>query len=51
MEDWPYSSTYFTGDLDLPLPEGEGWDESLGKTHFFNFYEYYDLFWYVYFDN
>ena len=34
MEDWPYSHTYFTGDLDLPLPEGEDWDEYLGKTHF-----------------
>ena len=24
----------FTGDADLPLLEGEDWDEVLGKTHF-----------------
>ena len=34
MEDWAYSSTYFTSDPDLPLLEGEDWDEALGKTHF-----------------
>ena len=34
VEDWPYSGTDFTGDPDLPLPEGEDWDEALGKTHF-----------------
>ena len=34
MEEWPYSGTNFTGDPDLPLPEGEDWDEDLGKTHF-----------------
>ena len=35
MEEWPYSGTNFTGDLGLPLPEGEDWDEDFGKTHFF----------------
>ena len=34
VEDWPYANTDFTGDLDLPLPEGEDWDEELGKTLF-----------------
>ena len=34
MEDWTYAGTYFTGDEDLPLPEGDDWDEALGKTHF-----------------
>ena len=34
MEDWPYSGTDFTRDSDLPLLEGEDWDEALGKTHF-----------------
>ena len=37
MEDWPYSGIDFTGDPNLPLPEGEDWDEALGKTHFFIF--------------
>ena len=34
VEDWPYSGTDFTDDLDLPLSEGEDWDEDLGETHF-----------------
>ena len=34
MEDWPYSGIDFTGDPDLPLPEGEDWDEELGENHF-----------------
>ena len=37
MEDWPYSGTNFIDDLDLPLPEGEDWDEDLGETHFLRF--------------
>ena len=47
MEDLPYFGTYFTDDLDLPLPEGEDWDEYLGETHFLKFYKYYDFFIYV----
>ena len=46
MEDWPYSGTDFTGDPDLPLSEGEDWDEALGKTHFY-FHEYYYFFCYA----
>jgi len=34
VEDWPYAGTDFTGDPDLPLPEGENWDEELGKNSF-----------------
>ena len=34
VEDWPYAGTDFTGDPDLPLPEGEDWDEELGKNSF-----------------
>ena len=34
VEESTYSGTNFTGDLDLRLPEGEDWDEYLGKTHF-----------------
>ena len=37
VEDRPYSGTNFTGDPDLPLLEGEDWDEDLGKTHFLIF--------------
>ena len=38
MEDWPYAETDFTGDPDLPLPEGDDWDKELGKTScFFDF--------------
>ena len=37
VEDWPYWGTDFTGDPDLPLPEGDDWDEELGKTSFFDF--------------
>ena len=35
VEDWPYAGTNFTGDPDLPLPEGDDWDEELGKTSCF----------------
>ena len=31
VEDWPYAGTDFTGDPNQPLPEGEDWDEELGK--------------------
>ena len=31
VEDWPYSSTDFTDDLDPPLSEGEDWDEDQEK--------------------
>jgi len=34
VEDWTYAGTNFTRDLDLPLPEGEDWDEELGKISF-----------------
>ena len=40
MEDWPYAGTDFTGDPDLPLPEGDDWDEELGKTSYFDFMFY-----------
>ena len=29
VEDWPYAGTNFMGDSDLPLPEGEEWNEEL----------------------
>ena len=38
VEDWPYAGTDFIGDLDLPLPEGEDWDEELGMILSFVFY-------------
>ena len=38
VEDWPYAGTDFTGDPDLPLPEGEEWDEELGMIYLFFFY-------------
>ena len=47
VEDWPYAGTYFIDDPDLPLLEGEDWDEDLGKNPFFKFYEYYDFFVYL----
>jgi len=34
VEDWPYVRTDFTGDPDLPLPEGDEWDEELGMISF-----------------
>ena len=37
VEDWPYAGTDFTRDLDLPLLEGEEWDEELGMILFFIF--------------
>ena len=40
VEDWPYAGTYFTGDPDLPLPEGDDWDEELGKIVFLIFMLY-----------
>ena len=30
VEDYAYSGTYFTGDLDLPLPPGGKWSD-IGK--------------------
>ena len=38
VEDWLYVDTNFTGDPDLPLPEGEDWDEELGMIFFFFFF-------------
>ena len=35
VEDWSYAGTNFTGDPDLPLPEGEEWDEELGMISSF----------------
>ena len=40
VEDWPYAGTDFTGDPDLPLPEGEDWDEELGMILFLIFFIY-----------
>ena len=37
VEDWPYAGTNFMGDPDLPLPEGEDWDEELSMTLFYFF--------------
>ena len=37
LEDWSSFGTDFTDDLDLPLLEGEDWDEYLGETHFLIF--------------
>ena len=37
VEDWPYARTDFIGDPDLPLPEGDDWDEDLGMTSLFDF--------------
>ena len=34
VEDFPDYNMDFTGDVDLPLPKGEDWDEVLVKTHF-----------------
>ena len=38
VEDWPYAGTEFMGDPDLPLPEGEDWDEELGVTLFYFYF-------------
>ena len=38
VEDWPYAGTDFTRDPDLPLLEGDDWDEELGMTSLFDFY-------------
>ena len=35
VEDWPYAWTNFTGDPNLPLLEGEEWDEELGMISSF----------------
>jgi len=46
VNDWPYAGTDFTGDPDLALPEGEDWDEELGKNSlcFLNFFMYFNVF-------
>ena len=38
VEDWPYAGADFTEDPDLPLPEGEEWDEELGMTSLLFFF-------------
>ena len=38
VKDLPYARTNFIGDPDLPLPEGDDWDEELGMTSLFDFY-------------
>ena len=40
---WPYAGTDFTSDPDIPLPEGDDWDEEFGKIVFFIFL-FYDFF-------
>ena len=44
MEDWPYAGTDFSGDPDLPLPEGEDWEEELGKNSIFLMFYIFDFF-------
>ena len=41
VEDWPYAGTDFIGDPNLPLPEGDHWDEELGKTSCFLIFMFY----------
>ena len=33
MEDWPYNSTNFHGDPDMPLPDGEEFDDEGKKPN------------------
>ena len=48
VEDYSYAGTYFTGDLDLPLPPGGKWgdigkkQETLKMENVFMFYIFYD---------
>ena len=44
VKDWPYADTDFTGDPDLPLPEGDYWDGELGMTHSLFDFIFYDFF-------
>jgi len=37
VEDWPYSSIDFHGDSDMPLIEGEDFDDGGKNKQFFNF--------------
>ena len=43
VEDWPYAGTDFTGDPDLPLSDGEDWDEEIGTSSFFFILYLYDF--------
>ena len=40
IKDWPYARTDFTGDPNLPLPEGENWDEELNMILFLILFMY-----------
>ena len=43
VEDWPYAGINFTGDPDIPLPDGEDCDEELGmilSSLIFMFYDF-----------
>ena len=44
VEDWPYAGTNFMGDPDIPLPEGEEWEEELGMIFSFYFFMYFHFF-------
>ena len=44
VEDWQYAGTNFMGDPDLPLPEGEEWEEELGMIFSFWCFMYFHFF-------
>ena len=44
VEGWPYAGTNFMGNPDLPLPEGEEWEEELGMIFFFWCFMYFHFF-------
>ena len=47
VEDWPYAGTNFMDDPDLPLPEGEEWDEELGMISSFLMFYVFSFFFFL----
>ncbi len=46
MEDWPYNDIDFRGYPDMPLPDGEDFDDG-GKNSFYFFLMFFNCFWYM----
>lgn len=47
MEQWPYSGNDLCGDLDMPLPDGEDFNDEGKKIIFVLILRFFNCFWYI----